>query len=67
MTRETLQILPQNVRETIEYFRKEYKQFPELSRRNETRSRMGGYIQGLRDAGLITERQRQIIFCYMTV
>lgn len=61
--------LPANVRETIEEYRAAYKQV-----RNEYNTEhyeiiaaMSGYAKGLRDAGLITEKERKVIRCYMTV
>lgn len=65
MTKEVLNKLPKNILVTIENYKKHYNGLPD--RRDETRGSMAGYVQGLRDAGAITERERQIIFIYMTV
>lgn len=65
MTRETINKLPENVRAHIEEIRKDYKN-PAL-RKDEVRERLCGYVKGLQDAGLITERERQIVFVYGTV
>ena len=67
MTRETINKLPENIREVIEDLRKEYKNAVEYNRQGAKRERLAGYVMGLRDAGLITERERQIIFVYCTV
>ena len=67
MTRETLNKLPANVREIIENLRKEYKNAVGYNRKGAKRERLAGYVMGLRDAGLITERERQILFVYGTV
>lgn len=65
-TKETLERMPQNVRFALEDLRKYLRGFPE--KRDEIRARAAGYTQGLRDAGLITERERQKLFIYtMTV
>ena len=71
--REVINGLPKSVREKVEEFRGEYKRLGgdysryALGKREEVRTRMAGYVLGLRDAGLITERGRQIVFIYMTV
>lgn len=73
MTKELLNVLPKNVLATVEAFRRDYKQLEEngdnarLKYGNEYRARMAGYARGLMDAGLITERERQTLFIYMTV
>lgn len=64
-TREVVSRMPGNVRATLEELRKDYKN-PAI-KRDETRARSGGYVNGLRDGGLITERERQILFIYTTV
>lgn len=65
MTRETLEKLPANVRDHIESIRKDYKN--NGLRKDDTRMHAYGYTLGLRDGGLITERQRQILYVYCTV
>lgn len=65
MTKEVLNKLPENILVTIENYKKQYNGLPD--RKDENRGRMAGYVQGLRDAGAITERERQAIFVYMTV
>ena len=72
-TREIIEGLPKSVREKVEEFRGDYKRLDgdysryALGKREAVRTRMAGYALGLRDAGLITERGRQIVFIYMTV
>lgn len=65
MTREVLRKMPDNVKRAIEDLRKDYKN--EALNKDCVRNRSAGYVQGLRDAGLITERERQILFVYTTV
>lgn len=73
MTKQTLEKLPENIKKTVEQFRKDYKalqnngDMARIKYGNEYRARMAGYAKGLADAGLITEKERQILFCYMTV
>ena len=61
--------LPANVRETIEEYRAAYKQVRHEynTEHYEIIAAMSGYAKGLRDAGLITEKERKVIRCYMTV
>lgn len=65
MTRETLNKMPENVRKAIEDLRKDYKNV--ALNRDGCRARISGYTKGLRDAGLITEREEQILFIYTTI
>lgn len=65
MTRETVNKLPEHIRVAIEEFKRDYKNAG--LRKDEVRSGLAGYAKGLRDAGLITERERQILFVYGTV
>ena len=74
MTRELLNKLPQKVRDEIERLRGEYKKGVDaddprywITRRENVRFVVRGYLTGLRDAGLITERERQILTVYTTV
>ena len=66
-TRELLERLPDYVRKNVEDFRSSYTKTKDYHRQAETRTRMAGYVLGLRDGGLITERERQILFIYMTI
>lgn len=64
MVKKTIEALPENIRYAVEEFRRRYT----ANRQSDNdRARMAGYVLGLRDAGFITERQRQAIFVYMTV
>lgn len=65
MTREVLNKIPENVRSAIEELRRDY--YNDALNIDKVRSRAYGYTLGLRDAGLITERERQILFVYTTV
>lgn len=63
-TRKVLDRMPACVVSRIESYREAYKN-PKY--RDETRAASAGYVHGLKDAGLITERERQILFVYSTV
>lgn len=65
MVREILEKQPANVRNALEELKKDYKN-PTINK-NETRKSIAGYVKGLRDAGLITERERRILFIYVVV
>lgn len=64
-TREVVERLPENIRLKIEAIRKDYKN-PALNRA-EVRATLYGYTLALRDAGAITERERQVLFIFGTV
>lgn len=63
MTRELLDKLPVGVLNGIERIKSEYKN----GKKSETRKELSGYVRALRDVGLITERERQILFVYATI
>lgn len=63
MVKKTVEALPENIRNKVEEFRKQYTR----THSDSDRARMAGYVLGLRDTGFITERQRMAIFVYMTV
>lgn len=63
-TKEVVMKMPDNVKFVIEDLRKHY-QNPAF-RKDEVRKELYGYTKGLRDAGLITERERQILYVYGT-
>lgn len=68
MTKETLDKIPENVRFEIELIRKRMKNTKnDIERRDVVTEYSYAYGKGLRDAGLITERERQILFVYTTV
>ena len=64
-TRDILDKLPECVRTELEHLRKDYKN--EALNHDAALARSAGYAEGLRDAGLITERERQFVFIYTTV
>ena len=67
-TRELIARLPENVMERINGMKKTYKAFiPGERKHDETRLIINAYITGLKDAGMITERERQILYCYATL
>lgn len=68
-TRELIDKLPTNVRAKIEELKKTFKLFPvtDWHKHNEVRATINGYTRGLCDAGLITERERQILYVYTTL
>ena len=64
MTREVLEKIKEKypvVMMHIEALRRDYKAF------NNSCRLAGEYVQALRDAGLITERERQVLFVYTTI
>ena len=63
MTKETLEKMPIPVRQELERLRQSCKS----DQKKFEIMRAAGYVKGLRDAGLITERQRQILFIYTSV
>lgn len=64
-TREIVERLPQNVRATLEGFRRDYK--GGVIDHSIIRTRAAAYFNGLRDAGLITENERKVLTCYSTI
>ena len=65
MTRETLEKLPEIVRKNIEGLRHDYKS--NVVNKDVARAQSAWYLKGLRDSGVITERERQVLYCYTTV
>ena len=65
MTRELLERMPEVVVSKLNQCRKDYNNM--ALNKDSVRSRNAGYVLGLRDAGLITERERQILFVYTTI
>lgn len=63
--KDTLEKIPANVRQVLDDIKKDYNN-PTVNQ-DITRKYLYGYIKGLRDAGLITERERQILFVYGTI
>ena len=61
-TRELIAKMPANVMSKIESLRASYKRDA-----YKAGIRLAGYVDGLRDAGLITERERMMLFCYGTI
>ena len=60
--------LPENVLENIEGFRNYYKILKEAKddvTRAEVYERIGGYVLGLKDAGIVTEVERNYLRYYM--
>ena len=75
-TKEVIERLPENVVRKIEDYRKRYtvlsnKLFVRSGGKywelENTRSAMSAYALGLRDARVITEQERKVIFVYMTI
>ena len=64
-TREVFNRMPEAVQSTIENLRTEYKN--EVNEKATVRAELYGYTKGLRDAGLISERERKILYVYGTV
>ena len=65
MTRDLIDRLPNSIRSHIERLRREYTN--DGFDHDAVRKELYGYTLGLRDAGLLTERERQILFVYGTV
>ena len=64
MTRKTLSKLPAHIRSRIESFKEAYY---ESGFSSFVRARTAGYLEGLKDAGLITESERKVLFTYATL
>lgn len=64
MTREILDKLPTNVLNHIEELKKDYN-FHKMD--FAPRIALREYVKGLRDAGLITEQERKVLFIYTTI
>lgn len=64
MTKEVLNKLPEKVRNTVEECRKNYN---DSDAKYVQRSLSMAYLNGLRDAGMITEHEKRILFVYTTV
>lgn len=68
MTKKTLDRMPESVRMKLERFRAAYRAEGFAPKHyDETRARAAAYVDGLKDAGLINERERQILFIYTTI
>jgi hypothetical protein len=67
MTRKTLEKLPENVRNTVERLKKHFNTLTDYHERYEMMERIAGYTDGLRDAGIVTDRERAIIYIYATL
>ena len=65
MVKETLNKVPESVKRQLDEYKRMYEGIP--NRREETSARAAGYVLGLKDAGLITERERMALFVYTTV
>ena len=65
MTRKTLEKLTEKQLKTVKDLKSRYHD-GRLKKEN-TRSEMRGYVKGLADAGIISERESQVVFCYMTI
>lgn len=67
MTRETLEKLPENVRNKVEGLKKHFQSCTDYHQRYEMRERIAGYTDGLHDAGIVTDRERAAIYIYATL
>lgn len=65
MTREVLEKLPETVRKNIEGLRHDYKSGTVC--KDVARAQSAWYVKGLRDAGLIKDYERKILYVYTTV
>lgn len=64
-TREIMNKLPKVAYDRIERFRSDMK--TDNRHREVYVSKGSGYIEGLRDAGIITDMEHRILKCYLTV
>ena len=64
-TREVYERLPEIVRKNIEGLRHDYKS--NVVSKDVVRAQSAWYMKGLRDAGLITDRERAMLYCYTTI
>lgn len=68
MTKQVLDKLPTAAFNKVNAYRNTYRGAKNDARRREVAHvAMMAYVCGLRDAGLITDRERRIVFVYMTV
>ena len=65
MTREVISKMPKRVVDALNQLRKDY--YNNALNADEVRKESYGYTKGLRDAGIITERERQVLFIYTTI
>ena len=65
MTKKVLDALPQNIRDAVKDYKVYYKRDDRF--KDDYKNEMLGYVKALRDAKIITERERQILYVYMTV
>ena len=63
-TGQTLEKLPQNIRDHIENLKKSY-QYEQL--KHDARIASGSYTLALYQMGLVTENEKRLLFCYITV
>lgn len=65
MTKELLDRMPECVVQALDTFKRRRR--AELLTRSEVAILAYEYTKGLRDAGLITDKERQVLFIYTTV
>lgn len=65
MTKDLIDKLPNSIRSHIECLRREYS--ADGFDKTAVRQELYGYTLGLRDAGFITEREREVLYVYCTV
>ena len=67
-TKELIARLPQNVMDRINGMKKILKTtYPGERKYDEARNMINGYTKGLMDAGMITDRERSILYVYATL
>ena len=68
-TRELIKSLPDNIQDRIKDIRDEYRKaknrFGTLAVEDKYNMMVNGYCKGLYDAGVITDRERSMIYIYM--
>lgn len=68
MVRKVLEKMPDKVLKQIQAYKHDYKKYEgDYRLRDTTRACASAYVRGLKDAGLIDNRERQALFTYITV
>lgn len=65
MTRKAYEKLPQEAQHRVDRFRKDMK--TDQRHRELYLAKGNGYLEGLRDAGLITEMDCRMLKCYLSI
>lgn len=66
-TAKTLEKLPSKVREELEILKDLFKESTTPALREDNKAQFKGYVRALKDADIITETERKVLFCWFTV